>query len=272
MPRKPAVAGRFYPGNASNLRSAIHQYTPQIMNPQNALGALSPHAGYAFSGPTAGAVFGRIKVPKTVVLLCPSHSYRQPACALWTDGPWRTPLGDAEIHQDLCEGLEQISAVTADDRPHVPEHSGEVVVPFLQYHRPDVKLCVLCLTASADMATARELGEGINAALDQAGEEDALVVASSDMSHERGSKAKKVVDEHDPLAIEKMKALDAPGLVQVCRENRITMCGVFPAAAMMFSVRGRGGNQGELIDRATSADAPQGGGDYVVGYAGMIFS
>lgn len=272
MPRKPAVAGRFYPGRPEDLRSMIQQYTPQITGKQKALGALSPHAGYVFSGPTAGAVFGRIKIPPTVVLISPSHNYRQPACALWTGGAWQTPLGDVALHEDLCVGLEDLPVVTADDRPHVPEHSGEVVVPFIQYHRPDVRMCVLCVTTSADFETVRDLGEGINSVLEDCGEDDALVVASSDMSHERGSNAKKVVEEHDPLAIEKMKDLDPKGLVEVCREKRISMCGVLPAAAMMASVRGRGGTRGELLHRATSADSPQGAGDYVVGYAGMIFT
>jgi len=46
---------------------------------------------------------------------------------------------------------------------------------------------------------------------------------------------------------------------------------VLPAAAMMASVRARGGRQGLLVARATSADSPYGRGNYVVGYAGMIF-
>jgi AmmeMemoRadiSam system protein B len=49
------------------------------------------------------------------------------------------------------------------------------------------------------------------------------------------------------------------------------MCGVLPAVAMLAAVAARGGTEGILVSRATSADSPQGGGSYVVGYAGMIF-
>jgi AmmeMemoRadiSam system protein B len=50
------------------------------------------------------------------------------------------------------------------------------------------------------------------------------------------------------------------------------MCGVLPVAAMMAAVAARGGRRGVLVARATSADAPLGGGSYVVGYAGLNFN
>lgn len=271
MARDPAVAGQFYPSDPDKLRSMIDDYTPDVSGKRKVLGALSPHAGYVFSGETAGQVFGSIEVPKTVILINPSHNYRQPPCALWTGGPWKTPLGEAELHSGLQAALEAVPVVTADDRPHGPEHSGEVVVPFLQYHQPDLRLCVICVTMSADYDDMRRLGEGIQQALVDKGEDDALVVASSDMSHERGSNALEIVDDHDPMAINQMEKLDPKGLVTTCQSNRISMCGVLPAAAMMVSVQERGGTTGELLARATSADSPHGQGSYVVGYAGMIF-
>ena len=271
MARKAAVAGRFYPGRADQLKTMLADCIPDIEEPVPALGLLSPHAGYVFSGRTAGEAFGRVEVPSTVVVLNPSHNYRQPPCALWTGGPWQTPLGPVDLHQGICKALADLPVVTPDDEPHRPEHSGEVILPFLQYCQSDLRIAVICVTAGAQAAQLKDLGQGIAQILRENGEDEALVVASSDMSHERGGNALEVVNEHDPLAIEKMEDLDPDGLIQVCRENNITMCGVLPAAAMMVSVRERGGSEGELVHRATSADSPQGRGDYVVGYAGMIF-
>ncbi|MFW6045105.1 MAG: AmmeMemoRadiSam system protein B [Planctomycetota bacterium] len=271
MTRQPAVAGQFYPTDPDKLRSTINDCTPDIVNRESALGALVPHAGYVFSGPTAGAVLGRIEIPDTVVVLNPSHNVRSPACALWTGGSWKTPLGEAELNEKLCDELSALSVVSADDRAHRGEHSGEVVIPFLQYHRPDVRICVICVTTGAGPAQIRDLGSGIAEALDTCGLDNALVVASSDMSHESGPNALDVVKDHDPMAIEKMEELDPKGLIDTCRQERITMCGVLPAAAMMVSVQERGGTEGELITTATSADSPHGSGNYVVGYAGMIF-
>jgi len=271
MPREPVVAGRFYPAKEKDLRASIESMTPEDQERGAALGVLSPHAGYAFSGGVMGATFARVEMPGTVLLLNPSHSYASPAFALWTGGNWRTPLGEVELNQSLCSALSRIPGVTPDDRPHLPEHSAEVVVPFLQYHRPDVQIAVICVTASASLADLKELGGAIPGALAACGEEDALIVTSSDMSHESGARAREVVDRHDPLAIDQMERLDADGLFRVCRQQGITMCGVLPAVAMMAAVTARGGTAGELVGRATSADSPLGSGSYVVGYAGMLF-
>ncbi len=271
MTREPAVSGQFYPSDPDELRFMIAEYTPSVEQRQKVLGALSPHAGYVFCGATAAAVFGRIEVPPAVILLNPSHHYYSPACALWTGGAWQTPLGQVQIHKALTDALAELMMVTPDNRPHYPEHSGEVVVPFLQYHRPDVRIAVICIASSADLSQVMDLGQGIKEAIEASGEPAVLVVASSDMSHEDGHAALKVVNKHDPMAIEQMEKLDPEGLVRTARSHNITMCGVLPAAAMMASVRARGGTRGELVHRATSADSPHGRGTYVVGYAGMIF-
>lgn len=271
MARRPAVAGQFYPANRQQLHTMLDDYSTVPEEKQAALGALSPHAGYVFCGAVAGRVFSSICVPDTVVLLNPSHRAIEPAVALWTGGSWTTPLGKVELHQEVCSALQDRPMVTASDRPHVGEHSGEVVLPFLQYHNPDVRIAVLCITPRATLDDLLELGRSVADVLSEAKEDDALVVASSDMSHEDGPGALQTVKENDPKAIEKMEQLDPRGLHDVCRSHHITMCGVLPAVAMMESVRARGGSRGKLLGRATSADSPYGSGSYVVGYAGMIF-
>ena len=271
MARQPVVAGQFYPADAARLRSAIRSYTPEAAEAAPALGVLSPHAGYTFSGPVAGRTFAKVAVPDTVLLLTPSHSFDRPALALWTGGAWGTPLGEAAMHEALTEALAFHPLTVADDRPHLPEHSGEVVVPFLQYHNPQVRLAVICVTATATREQLKQLGASLPGLLADCGAQDALIVASSDMSHESGFRALEVVNRNDALAIEQMEALDADGLYEVCRSEGITMCGVLPATAMLAAVVARGATEGRLAARATSADSPMGGGSYVVGYAGMIF-
>jgi hypothetical protein len=127
------------------------------------------------------------------------------------------------------------------------------------------------VTASANLGSLKELGASLADVLARTGETDALIVASSDMSHESGSAALEIVNRNDPLAIAQMEALNPEGLYRVCREKPITMCGVLPAVVMMAAVAARGARQGILVARATSADSPLGGGSYVVGYAGMVF-
>jgi len=271
MPRRPVVQGQFYPAEQHALRAMIESFTPSDLEKERALGALSPHAGYVFSGAVAARTFARIQVPDTVVLLNPSHHYDRPAFAVWTGGSWLTPLGETQLHEALTAAIAELPMATPDDRPHLPEHSGEVVLPFIQYHNPGARIAVVCVTASARLPQLKEFGESLAQALEATGQSEALIVTSSDMSHESGAQALDVVNRNDPLAIAQMEKLDADGLYTTCRERGITMCGMLPATAMLAAVAARGGTRGILAARATSADSPLGSGSYVVGYAGMIF-
>ncbi|MHC4480339.1 MAG: AmmeMemoRadiSam system protein B [Planctomycetota bacterium] len=271
MSRKPVVAGSFYPADPRRLRAAIESFTPSGQGPQQALGVLSPHAGYVFSGHVAGKTFSAVHVPDAVVLLTPRHAYEPPALGLWTGGSWKTPLGEVALHEPLTDALAALPSVAADDGLHVSEHSGEVVLPFIQYHNPGARVAVVCVTPYAGLEELKEFGEALAGVLSECGEPGALVVASSDMSHERGARALEVVNRNDPLAIARMEALDPDGLYRTCLQQEVTMCGFRPAVAMMAAAGARGAREGVLIARATSADSPQGGGSYIVGYAGMIF-
>ena len=68
--RRPAVAGRFYPGNPDDLRAEAQAYLSQSdSNNQaavQAIGCIAPHAGYMYSGHVAGAVFARVGNPGAV--------------------------------------------------------------------------------------------------------------------------------------------------------------------------------------------------------------
>jgi len=271
MVRRPAVSGQFYPAAAGALRSMLESFDPHVEQKAQAPAALCPHAGYVFSGAVAGRTLGSIRVPDTVLLLNPSHHFAGPAFALWDGGDWQTPLGVVSLHEELTAALAALPMVSVEPRAHQPEHAGEVMLPFLQHYNPDVRIAVVCVTASAGLEALKGFGRSCVGLLEECGEPDALVLASSDMSHESGPRALDVVKAHDSLAIEQMEKLDPDGLYRVVREQRITMCGVLPAVAAMTAARQRGAEKGELIGRATSADSPQGRGSYVVGYAGMVF-
>jgi AmmeMemoRadiSam system protein B len=63
MVRKPAVAGSFYPGSKVLLEEALEKYIRFPGTKKKALGLVSPHAGYIFSGGCAGKGFGAVEVP-----------------------------------------------------------------------------------------------------------------------------------------------------------------------------------------------------------------
>lgn len=270
MIREPVVAGQFYPKDRAALTGMLAQMIVPAPRKRRVAAALLPHAGYVFSGPTAGAVIGAIEVPERVILISTSHHFDYPPCALWRGGAWRTPLGEAPVDEALTDAIARVPGVMADDRAHEPEHSGEVIVPFLQFVQPALSMAFLCVTQSCNYESLKTIGEGL-ARVVRAADGPVLIVASSDMSHEQGPRAMDVVREHDDIAVRRMEALDGEGLLRECLRRNITMCGVRPAVAAMEAARALGATKGEAVRRATSADSPYGRGDYIVGYAGMIF-
>jgi hypothetical protein len=94
----------------------------------------------------------------------------------------------------------------------------------------------------------------------------ALIIASSDMNHYEDDATTRVKDRK---AIDKILALDAPGLYQTVINESISMCGFGPAVAMLTATRCLRAQKAELAEYATSADVS---GDHkvAVGYAGII--
>ncbi|MBF8250844.1 MAG: protein of unknown function DUF52 [Deltaproteobacteria bacterium] len=78
MVRSPAVAGQFYPANPSILEKEVSSYTKEVKR-EIAIGVISPHAGYIYSGKVAGGVYSRINIPKDVIIIGPNHTGLAPA-------------------------------------------------------------------------------------------------------------------------------------------------------------------------------------------------
>ena len=264
MQRQPAVAGQFYAGSGRQLRSDLAALIPEVPEQRKVTGIIAPHAGYVYSGAIAGKVYASIEIPATVLILGPNHHGAGAGVALYPDGEWLTPLGPAAVNSRLNSHLQQnVPYISSDSVAHKFEHSLEVQVPFIQYLRPDATISAICL-GNGDYDTVRRIGEGIAAAI-RAYAADVLIVASSDMTHYESAESARRKDE---LALERVLGFDPQGLLQVCRSERITMCGVVPAAVMLVSAGELGATQAELVAYGTSG-AVTGDNRQVVAYAAV---
>ena len=270
--RRPAVAGRFYPGDADDLRAEASAYlsdansTDQI--PVRAVGCIAPHAGYVYSGHVAGAVFARIEVPKRCVVLCPNHTGMGRALAVMSDGAWQTPLGDVPIDGELAAALKQrFPALNEDLAAHLAEHAVEVELPFLLLRQPELRFVPIAL-GTREFGTLEQLGLALADVI--AAESDhsdpVLIVASSDMNHYESDAVTRVKDHR---AIERILTLDPRGLFDVVTQQDISMCGLGPAVVMLTAARQLGARSAELVRYATSGDI-SGDRERVVGYAGVV--
>lgn len=264
MVRQPAVAGQFYTDIPERLRSDLGSMIGAASGRRIAVGIVAPHAGYVYSGGVAGKVYGAVEVPRHVIVLGPNHHGIGARAALYPRGEWLTPLGSVPTGGRLADLLKKHAPLVDEDlAAHRFEHSLEVQLPFLQYLRPDVTIVPLCL-GFGDFDSCRELGEGIARAVREFGEE-VLIVASSDMSHYEPAESARRKDE---MALREVLALDPAGLLRVCRQERITMCGVVPTTVMLVAALALGASRAELVHYATSGDIT-GDNRQVVGYAAL---
>lgn len=265
MKRKAAVAGSWYPGSAKELKKEIEGYIDPQAEKVTARGVVVPHAGYMFSGHTAGRVFSSVQIPDELVVLAPNHTGLGAPAAINLLGSWTIPFGDVEISSGLAERIYRAGKglFDEDQLAHAQEHSLEIELPFINYFNPRAKIVPICLGRHT-IEFAEQVGNALADALADY-DKQVLIVASSDMNHQEDVATTK---RKDDLAIERMLNFDPQGLVETVRANRITMCGVIPAAAMLVATKRLGATQVELIDY-THSGMFGGGMSRVVGYAGM---
>jgi len=263
--RSPAVAGLFYASSPETLERDVRRFLGAGVEEGPAIAAVAPHAGYVYSGPVAGAVYARLPIPRSVVVLCPNHTGLGSPAALDPSPAWRTPLGDVPLARRLADRLLALAPTLEEDpEAHRREHSLEVQVPFLQVRRPDVEIVPVCLGA-ASLPLCREVGEAL-ATLVQEEKEPPLLVASSDMNH---YESRDVGRPKDDLALARIEAVDPEGLFQTVLARSISMCGFLPATAVLFAARGLGASKARVVSRRDSGDET-GDDSSVVGYAGVV--
>ena len=288
-PRRPAVAGTFYPAEPDRLHSMVEVLLagaespgqparPEEPAPSSVAGLLVPHAGLVYSGAVAAlgwALAGRIG-PTTIVLAGTDHQALAAGVGVWTGGAWQTPLGEVEVDDDLAAEIAAMGPpFAADDDAHLTEHSLEVQLPLLLRSCPEAKIVPLAVSPRLHGHAQAGVMLGRLLARRRAAGERVLLVASSDLAHYPPDDVCRETDAQllDPLLrldAEELRALESrllrsgsPGLV-------CGLCGIDPVRVTVAAVLEMGASHGVLLGAATSADA---GGDprRTVGYAAAAF-
>ncbi|MBM3890092.1 MAG: AmmeMemoRadiSam system protein B [Verrucomicrobia bacterium] len=265
--RRPTVAGQFYPGSERVLREEVNRLLPTVASPRRAWGVVAPHAGYMYSGATAGKTFATVQVPETVVLIGPNHYGLGEPFAVWGEGRWLTPTTEQAVDEQFTLELLQSAAPLRDDHvAHSRDHCLEVELPFLGKLNPQSRIVPIIL-GSHHRSALDEIARGI-AATQRRLKRELLIVASSDMNH---FEPQKVSERKDRLAMDRMVEMDEAGLLDVVETHDISMCGAAAAYVMLKAAKALGARKAELVDYRTSGDVT---GDYesVVGYAGLVVS
>jgi AmmeMemoRadiSam system protein B len=299
--RQPVAYG-FYPPEKKALEEALRACfldrhgpgrvpTVTFKRQGKVIGAVTPHAGYVYSGPVAAHTYEALALdgfPETFVLIGPKHGYmRFEGAAVMAAGTWITPLGECPIDASVAGDLVKFGQTPApacivdSEQAHDEEHSLEVQLPFLQFLSRQKPVQIVPLVISTSSYTACErVGEAIAKAISQ-NSRSVAILASTDFTHYGkyfyqyapvGSgpidKVVRWIYDTDRDLISKIEQLDGKALVKTVVQEGRTMCGSSAVATMLVAARRLGATQGKLLKYATSYDI-RGSTDAIVGYGAI---
>lgn len=284
--REPAVAGQFYDSNPGVLRRQIEQMLadcgPVATKPGKYVqAAIVPHAGYVYSGKTAAktlkpAISSKYK---RAIVISPSHSFPFKGLALSSYDEYRTPLGCISVDKVLSDEIRgrKCRWINEMDEVHIPEHSLEVELPFLQILQPELPILpIVC--GHIDLEIAEKISEVMYPFMNN----ESLWVISSDFTHfgrqfgyrPFAEDIPEKLRELDMGAVEKIISLDCEGFSRYVEETGATICGANPIKVLLKTIEKASRQSGpalvpELAAYTTSGELT---GDYshTVSYAGIV--
>jgi len=266
--RRSPIAGAWYPDNPDELKREIDGYIDQagtLTLPGEVVGLIAPHAGYFYSGLTAGYAYRAVKgqAYDTCAVFSPLHDYAPHDLLTTAHEAYATPLGQVPVDRALveecshkiAESTGQVLHAIANDR----EHSLEIQLPFLQsaLAAPFSLLPVMVRTHEARLleSTARAIADSLKG-------KKVLLVASTDLSHFYSENDANVLDS---TMIDQMTAFSPDGVLKAERCGEGFACGAGAVALMLWTSRFLGATSVTLLHHSTSADA-SGDTSRVVGY------
>ncbi len=258
--RAAAVAGLYYPADASELRRELQAHLaaaePQAGGPVPKA-IIAPHAGYRYSGAVAAVAYSALRnsrdVIRRVVMLGPAHRVAVHGLAAPAAAQFITPLGAVELDDAAIEKALTLPQVSRSAAAHVEEHSLEVQLPFLQKLLRRFSL----VPFAVGVATPEQVAEVLDMLW---GGPETLLVISSDLSHFRDYDSAQHMDETTAQSILRLRPL-----------QRAQACGHAPINGLLRLAQQRG-LRAQRLQLRNSGDIVGGDKTRVVGYAAFHFS
>lgn len=271
--------GLWYPGTTSELREAVDGYLARVKKEPvsgKITALIVPHAGYRYCAQVAAYAYKQVEGMEfdTVVLVGPSHYAQFPGASVYDSGVYRNPLGDVEVDSAIAKQLmDESGVIKFRHRVHVPEHSIENQIPFLQRTLSEFKIVPILMQdfskENCDMLS--------TALVNVLKGKKALLIASTDMSHypvyDEAVKADKfTVSAIETLEPDSIRKRLSEYLRRGIRELHCMLCGRGPVLVVMATAQQLGADSVNILKYANSGDVPIGDKNRVVGYmAAMMY-
>ena len=270
--RPSPIAGAWYEGDPARLARVVDGYLDAANIPAldgDVVAVISPHAGHVYSGPVAGYAFAplRGKSFDLVAVISPFHQMAFQPLITTAHSAYATPLGAIPVDKESMLALD--AALNAELRFGLSpmlrdrEHSLEIELPFLQRALVgDFKLLPVMIRAQ-EPDVARALGAALAKLLHG---KDALLVASTDLSHFYDQKTANALDAE---MLRCFTSFRPEKIFEAERTGQGFACGYAAVASVLWAARALGADRVQVLRHATSGDAT---GDYeqVVGYGAAV--
>ena len=266
--RPSPIAGRWYEANPKTLAASIDSYLNNALLPElkgEVIAVIAPHAGHIYSGQVAGYAFATLREiqPDLVVILSPYHNYSPHPFLVTAHQAYATPLGEIEVDRSALAELKTelglpITAITKDQ-----EHSLEIELPFLQRALiNEFKLLPIMVRAESPKI-AKKFGDAL---ANVHKNKNALIVASTDLSHFHDSRTAAILD-HEML--KRFESFYPDSIVEAEQTEKGFACGHAAVASMLWAAKSLGADKVQTLKYATSGDIT---GDHtsVVGYGAAV--
>ncbi|MFQ5805094.1 MAG: AmmeMemoRadiSam system protein B [Phycisphaerae bacterium] len=281
--RQATFAGRFYPAAQQQCDRMLDEMYRPVELERRPLGAVVPHAGWIYSGPTAALALAGVAHarPQTVVIFGAVHVFDANEASLYPNGSWETPLGPLPVDQDLATRVARCRQITIDPDAHQNEHSIEVQLPLIRRILGNVSILPISVRPGR---LAAEIGRACAVEI-AASDRRVVFLASTDLTHygpafgfephgrgEAGVRWAKEVN--DRRFVDLISALDAEAVVPEAAANH-NACGAGAVAAAISAARESGADGYLELEHTTSAERELAeGGRPVnsVGYEAGVFT
>jgi MEMO1 family protein len=257
----------FYPASAEKLKKEIRlllDETSSTVNYKDAVGIVSPHAGYIYSGKTAAYAFNSIaeKEFDTVIIISPSHREYFPGISIYSGDAYKTPLGIVELNKPMISKLRANQKyIFEGHNGHKMEHAVEVQLPFLQMIKKDFTIVPVVMGDQRKLFV-----EMLAEKLAEVADEKTLIVASSDLSHFH---SKEKANELDGIVEKKISEFDYEGLREDLESGKCEACGGGPIISMMKAAELIRKGKSKVLARTDSGEVT-GDNKEVVGYLSAV--
>jgi len=272
--RPSPIAGSWYSAERGKLTKEINGYIDSALIPPlpgKVIGLIAPHAGYFYSGATAGYAYRAVKGYQydLCVVVSPFHNYLPDPLLTTSHQAYQTPLGKIEVDQELLTELGELLAhkslpipsPIANDR----EHSLEIQLPFLQTALIGPFKLLPLMVRTSDRVTLQGVGETLAELIRG---RNALLVASTDLSHFYDHQT---ANKFDEVILKRIADLSPLGVLEAESREEGFACGSSAVALTLWAACSLGADKVTLLHHSTSAES-SGDTSSVVGYGALAIT